>query len=71
MSGFGANSCDNGWVIVSNSSPLIALEQIGQLNLLDVLFGSVSVPPAVAAEVGPTLALPPTVKLQPLSHPLP
>jgi len=44
--------------VVCNASPLIALEQIGQLQVLNTLFGAVLVPPAVAAEVAPTLALP-------------
>lgn len=43
---------------VSNSSPLIALEQIGQLQLLQQLFGTITVPPAVTREVAPTMALP-------------
>ncbi|MDQ3398875.1 MAG: hypothetical protein M3511_14125 [Deinococcota bacterium] len=43
---------------VSNSSPLIALEQIGQLQLLQQLFGKITVPPAVTREVAPTMALP-------------
>lgn len=58
-------------VVVMNSSPLIALEQIGQLDLLDALFGSVLAPPAVAAEVAPTVFLPPIVQIQPLARPLP
>ncbi len=33
--------------VVSNASPLIALEQIGQLHLLEHLFRAVVVPPAV------------------------
>ena len=38
-------------LVVSNSSPLIALHQIGQLPLLRSLFGSIVIPSAVAAEV--------------------
>lgn len=44
--------------VVSNSSPLIALEQIGRLDLLEKLFGSVLIPPAVYQETLPTVALP-------------
>lgn len=36
--------------VVSNSSPLIALEQIGHLDLLEQIFTTVLVPPAVARE---------------------
>ena len=41
--------------IVSNASPLIALEQIGQLSLLQHLFGQILITPAVGREVEPTL----------------
>lgn len=37
--------------VVSNASPLIALERIGHLDLLKVLLGGVIVPPQVAREV--------------------
>lgn len=36
--------------VVSNSSPLIALEQIRQLDLLHALFGEIVIPDGVAAE---------------------
>ena len=36
--------------VVSNSRPLVALEQIRQLNLLHVVFGEILIPDAVAAE---------------------
>jgi|SRR5688572_12935641 len=39
--------------VVSNSSPLIALERIGQLELLRGVFEKVTVPPAVVSEVWP------------------
>ena len=45
--------------VVSNSSPLIALEQLDLLDLLEKIFGRVLVPPAVVREVAPTVALPP------------
>ena len=44
--------------IISNSSPLIGLEQIGQLNILRALFGTIAVPPAVVREVTRTVDLP-------------
>jgi uncharacterized protein len=37
-------------LVVSNSSPLIALSQIGHLELLERLFTTVQVPPAVIQE---------------------
>jgi predicted nucleic acid-binding protein len=43
-------------VIVSDSTCLIGLERIRQLDLLPGLFDEVFVPPAVAAEFGTTLA---------------
>jgi len=36
--------------VVSDTSPLIALSQVGQLGLLGTIFGSVLIPPAVAHE---------------------
>ena len=45
-------------LVVSNSSPLIALEQIGQLDLLQALFVTLLVPPAVVRETAPTVSLP-------------
>lgn len=38
-------------VIVSNSSPLIALERIGKQDLLEQVFGSIIIPVAVEKEV--------------------
>lgn len=38
-------------VAVSDASPLIALDQIGRLDLLPALFPAVMIPPAVAEEV--------------------
>ena len=40
---------------VSNSSPLIALAAIDQLDLLPALFQSVLIPLAVAAEIAPSI----------------
>jgi uncharacterized protein len=56
--------------VVCNSSPIIALDQIGQLHLLERLFGSVLVPPAVANEIAPTVVRPPWITEQPLRQPI-
>jgi predicted nucleic acid-binding protein len=57
--------------IISNSSPLIALTQIGRLDLPRQLYGGICVPPAVAREVAPTLAeLPGWILVQGLAQPL-
>lgn len=37
--------------VVADSSPLIALERIGQLSLLRLLLGPIAIPPAVSQEV--------------------
>jgi predicted nucleic acid-binding protein len=44
--------------VTSNASPLIALAQIGHLDLLEGLFSAVLIPPAVAREIAPTVILP-------------
>lgn len=41
--------------VVSNSSPLIAFQQIGRLDLLRHLFGRVAIPPSVVRETAATL----------------
>ncbi len=46
-------------VVVSNSSPLIAFADIDQLNLLPAIFDSILIPPAVAAEIAPSIPDPP------------
>lgn len=56
--------------VVSNSSPLIGLPQIQQLDLLEKLFGSVTIPPAVAQEVAPSVKLPGWINIIPLSQPV-
>jgi predicted nucleic acid-binding protein len=57
--------------VISNSSPLIALTQIGRLDLLCRLHARISIPPAVAREVAPTVAvLPGWVVVQEPAHPL-
>ncbi|WP_258083772.1 DUF3368 domain-containing protein [Thermococcus thermotolerans] len=42
-------------IVVSNTSPLIGLSNIGKLEILRELFGEVFVPPAVVREFGETL----------------
>lgn len=56
--------------IVSDASPLIALEQIGQLHLLQTLFHRLIVPLAVAREVTPTLVVPAWIEQQSLRQPI-
>lgn len=57
---------------VADSSSLIHLEKIGQLALLEGLFGEVAIPRAVADEVKRTLPeLPPWVRVHTLSRPIP
>ena len=56
--------------VVSNSSPLIALDQIGRLALLHDPFSTVVVPPAVVRETSPRLALPAWVTKLPLGQPI-
>ena len=37
--------------VISNTGPLLALVEIGQLELLRQLFGTIVIPPAVRAEI--------------------
>lgn len=60
----------SGAPVICNSSPLIALEQIGRLHLLEALFGEVWVPPAVINEVAMTVSLPTSVHRRALTQPL-
>jgi hypothetical protein len=57
-------------LVVSDASPLIALGQVGELRLLQGLFGEVVIPPAVAREVAPGVALPSWVKTRALQQPV-
>lgn len=57
--------------VISNSSPLIALSQIGRLDLLRRLHTSIRIPRAVAREVEPTVtSLPDWILVQGLEQPL-
>ncbi len=56
--------------VVSNSSPLIALEQIGRLELLHELVGPVLIPTAVSHEIGPKVSNPDWIEVQDLKQPV-
>ena len=54
---------------VSDASPLIALAAIDRLELLPALFGAVVIPPAVLAEIAPSIPVPAAwMRLQPLAQ---
>jgi len=55
--------------VVSDTSSLIALHQIGQLSLLETIFGSVLIPPAVAREA-PSIERPAWLLVCSLEKPL-
>jgi hypothetical protein len=55
---------------VSNASPLIALEQIGKLDLLEKLFLNVLIPPAVTREITSIVTLPAWIIKSNLIHPI-
>ena len=58
--------------VVSNASPLIAFDAIGQLELFPALFQSIPIPPAVAFEIAPSIpAHPSWLHVQDLRRPLP
>ena len=58
-------------IAVSNSSPLIALAQIGQIDLLQRLFESVWIPEAVAREAASSISGSGWIAIQPVQalHP--
>jgi uncharacterized protein len=56
--------------VVSNSSPLIALEQIGQLDLLQSLFIEIVIPDQVAVETVANVQARSWIRKQSLSLPL-
>lgn len=54
--------------VVSNSSPLIAFERIGRVDLLQRMFdGRLAIPSAVAREVYGNIAIPPWIHVVPVS----
>lgn len=56
--------------VVADASPLIALQQIGQLQLLQALFTSLLVPPAVAKEIAPGVPSQPWMVERSLTQPI-
>jgi predicted nucleic acid-binding protein len=60
----------NSETFVSNSSPLIALERIGRLDILAAAYGHVLIPPAVRQEVGAVLGAYPWIVERRLSQPI-
>ena len=54
--------------IVVNASPLIVFRQLGQLDLLQSLTGSILIPPAVQHEVFHDWQVPAWVEVRPLSQ---
>jgi predicted nucleic acid-binding protein len=56
--------------VVSNSSPLIALEQIGRLGLLQSLFAEILIPDQVAAETVASVQPRSWIRQQSLSSPV-
>lgn len=59
-------------VIVSDSSPLIALKQIDRLLLLRELFESIVIPPRVQVEIKPAIPnLPSWIEVRACSQPMP
>jgi hypothetical protein len=57
--------------VVADTSPLIALHQVGHLSVLKSLFVEVQIPPAVAREVAPSLPeLVPWIVVRELAHPI-
>jgi predicted nucleic acid-binding protein len=56
--------------LVSNASPLIALNQIDCLSLLPRLYASVIIPPAVRHEVSPSVGRPTWIMERSLQQPI-
>lgn len=57
--------------VIADASPLIALHQIGQISLIERLFGRILIPTAVAREVSPSLpALPVWIVVRDLAQPI-
>ncbi len=57
-------------VVVADASPLIAFQQIGQLQLLRTMFGKLTVPPAVAREILPSVPPAPWIVERRLAQPI-
>lgn len=57
--------------VIADASPLIALHQIGQISLIERLFGRILIPTAVAREISPSLpALPVWIVVRDLAQPI-
>lgn len=57
--------------VIADASPLIALHQIGQISLIERLFGPILIPSAVAREVSPSLpTLPTWITARDLTRPI-
>jgi predicted nucleic acid-binding protein len=56
--------------VVADASPLIAFAQIGQLPLLQVLFTTLLVPPAVGREIAPSVPSQPWIAERQPTQPL-
>ncbi len=57
--------------VIADASPLIALDQIGQISLIKHLFGQILIPSAVAREVSPSLpTLPAWIMTRDLTQPI-
>jgi len=54
--------------VVSNSSPIIAFERIGELDLLRVIFPALMIPPAVAGEIATARGVPSWITVQSLAR---
>lgn len=56
--------------VVSNSSPLIAFQQIGRLDLVHELVGPLIVPTAVSREIAPSVTRPDWIEVRGLAQPV-
>ena len=56
--------------VVSNSSPLIAFQQIGRLELVHELVGPMIIPPAVSREIAPSVSRPDWIEVRGLAQPV-
>jgi hypothetical protein len=56
--------------VVADASPLIALQQIGHLELLEALFGVIAIPAGVAEEIAPSVPLRPWIAVLGLAQPM-
>lgn len=56
--------------VVADASPLIALQQIGRLELLEALFGAIAIPTGVAEEITPSVTLRPWMTVLGLAQPV-